>query len=350
MTGATAAPPPALPLAGVDERALPMLDALLDDPDLRLLALGFSKDPNAKTVVLAFPAHARWPVYVVKLASTDAGVSALRAEAAALCAIDRGALGTIEATVPAVLGWTSWQGRMGLVTAALPGTPMLSAYHRWHHTARRVLVEADFALAGDWLAALQDATAGRRALVDMESTVVDMLPRRFPERGAGREAAQRLRAIGRRLRRSTTPRTTVHGDLWLGNILQQAGRVTGVVDWELGQADGEPVRDLVHFALSYALFLDRHTRPGRLVAGHPGLRSGRWGDGVAYALGGRGWFPDLVEGFIRSGLARLGADPKEWRSAALAGVAEGAATADQPAFAAENLRLFLRLTATDQTP
>ncbi|HEY8736036.1 MAG TPA: aminoglycoside phosphotransferase family protein [Candidatus Dormibacteraeota bacterium] len=350
MTGATAAPPPALPLAGVDGPELPMLDALLDDPDLRLLALGFSKDPNAKTVVLAFPAHARRPVYAAKLASTEGSLLALRTEAAALYAINRGALGKIEATVPAILGWTSWHGRTGLVMAALPGTPMLSAYHRWHHTAGRVLVGADFALAGDWLAALQDATAGRRARVDMESAVVDILPRRFPERGAGREAAQRLRAIGRRLRRASTPRTTVHGDLWPGNILQQAGRVTGVVDWELGQAEGEPVRDLVHFALSYALFLDRHTRPGRVVTGHPGLRSGRWGDGIVYALGGRGWFPDLVEGFIRSGLYRLGADPEAWRSAALAGVAEGAATADQPAFAAENLRLFLRLTATDQTP
>ena len=80
-----------------------------------------------------------------------------------------------------------------------------------------------------------------------------------------------------KLRQQSVPRTTVHGDLWSGNILVAGGKVTGVVDWECGRVSGEPVRDLVRFALMYALYLDRRTKPGRRVVGHPGLRAGEWG-------------------------------------------------------------------------
>ena len=60
----------------------------------------------------------------------------------------------------------------------------------------------------------------------------------------------------------------MHGDYWPGNLLLHRGRVSGVVDWEAGALAGEPLRDVVRFVLSYALYLDRHTRAGR-----PGRRA-----------------------------------------------------------------------------
>ena len=112
-----------------------------------------------------------------------------------------------------------------------------------------------------------------------------------------------------------------------------------------GMVAGDPVRDLARFALSYALYLDRHTRPGRAVAGHSGLTAGNWGAGIEYAIGGEGWFPDLFRSFLQNGLVRLGADPERWRDAVLAGLVDVAATADHIEFARSHWRLFDRLSA-----
>ena len=60
----------------------------------------------------------------------------------------------------------------------------------------------------------------------------------------------------------------MHGDFWFGNLLTRDGVVSGVVDWEHAAAQGSPLRDAVRFVLSYSLYLDRHTRPGRRVLGH----------------------------------------------------------------------------------
>jgi hypothetical protein len=137
--------------------------------------------------------------------------------------------------------------------------------------------------------------------------------------------------------------TAVHGDLWFGNVLVGGGRVSGIVDWESAARSGDPVRDLVRFALGYALYLDRRTRPERGVRGHAGLVAGEWGAGLEFAVEGSGWFPELFQGFLRSGLERLGAEAAVWRDHVLLGLAEIAATADDPAFAARHLQLFRRL-------
>jgi Phosphotransferase enzyme family len=184
----------------------------------------------------------------------------------------------------------------------------------------------------------------------MDAGVAARLSRRFPDVLALDDDLDRLAEICARLRRSATPRTAVHGDLWLGNVLLDGPSVSGVVDWEGGAASGEPVRDLVRFALMYALFLDRRTKVGRRVPGHRVLRAGEWGAGVVYALDGTGWFPDLFRRFLRNGLARLGASPASWRDAALAGIAETAALTDDGDFARLHLELFRRLTSERLLP
>jgi hypothetical protein len=177
----------------------------------------------------------------------------------------------------------------------------------------------------------------------MDGGTTELLRRRFAGDPLLDDRLARLNDIHNRLRSTATPRTAVHGDFWFGNVLMAGKQISGVIDWEGGVASGEPVRDLVRFALSYALYLDRHTRPGHRVAGHRGLRAGEWGAGITWSFEGEGWFPDLVRGFIRSGLERLGADPGCWREALLAGLAEVAATADHLDFARMHWDLFDRL-------
>src|SRR4029079_12702792 len=125
--------------------------------------------------------------------------------------------------------------------------------------------------------------------------------------------SQSMRAIRSGLQTATgplaaarMPTTVVHGDYWCGNLLVHRGRVSGVVDWEAGEPAGEPLRDVVRSVLAYALYLDRHTRPGRPVAGHPGLRAGRFGAGVLAALAGRGWVARPARPFVEAAVARPG--------------------------------------------
>ena len=313
---------------------------------LRSLVLGTSKDPNAKiTVLLVSPGDSR-PVLAVKAPTTDAAARAVEAETRLLIDVAKLQLAQILDTIPRVEEVVDFNGRPAAVTTALQGTPMTTTYLRWRHTARSSRVEADFAAVADWLAELQRRTATHAAPVDMDGEVSSRLRSRFADDQELGADLDRLAELHEKLRRQSVPRTTVHGDLWSGNILVAGGRVTGVVDWECGRVSGEPVRDLVRFALMYALYLDRRTKPGRRVVGHPGLRAGEWGVGVEYALDGTGWFPKLFRGFLSEGLARLGAAPESWRDAAVAGIAEVAALTDEQEFARRHLELFRRVSGT----
>jgi aminoglycoside phosphotransferase (APT) family kinase protein len=310
---------------------------------LRSLVIGLSKDPNAKlTVLLVSPSSGR-PVLAVKAPTTNVGARAIDVEMRVLAELRGRRGGGVIGTIPSVVEVVDFDGRPAVVTTAVPGRPMTASYARRRHAAHPARVAADFAAVRDWLAQLQIGTRGPRAPLEMDAGVSQRLEARFSDDPRIRADLDALAEVHARLRRDATPRTAVHGDLWFGNVLCDGGRVSGVVDWECGSASGEPVRDLVRFALSYALYLDRRTRPGRRVPGHRGLRAGTWGAGVAYALEDGGWFPDLFRRFIQNGLVRLGASPERWRDAAIAGVAEVAALTDDDAFARHHLELFRRL-------
>jgi aminoglycoside phosphotransferase (APT) family kinase protein len=310
---------------------------------LRSLVIGLSKDPNAKlTVLLVSPSTAR-PVLAIKAPTTDVAADAIEVESRLLAALRRRRAGGVIGTIPSLVEVVEFEGRPAIVTTAVQGRPMTASYARRRHTADPARVAADFAAVREWLAQLQTGTRGPRAPLDMDAGVSLRLETRFSQDPAIAADLEVLAEVNARLRRDATPRATVHGDLWFGNVLCTGGRVSGVVDWEAGSSSGEPVRDLVRFALSYALYLDRRTRPGRRVRGHRGLRAGTWGAGVEYAVEGEGWFPDLFRRFIQNGLARLGASPGSWREAAIAGVAEVAALTDDDAFARHHLELFRRL-------
>ena len=267
----------------------------------------------------------------------------VRDEGDLLGALQQRGLGALAATVPRPVGYVTAEGLPGLVTTALVGLPMTVAYHAWHHTARRRSVRADYRAAGDWLEGLQRRTAGRRTS--------DAARRRDPSIEARFGQQTELDCCdgsADRLRAQTTPRTAVHGDYWFGNLLLDDGQVVGVVDWESGPLHGEPLRDVARFAVSYSLYLDRHTAPESKVSGHRGLRAGPWGAGLTYAVSDPGWYGQLLREFCASALSRLGADPDVATDVLIAGIADVAATADHSEFAASHLEVLIRLLAEEK--
>ena len=316
---------------------------LVDDVGGRAVCLAMSKDPNAKVTVLLFRPGEDLPGYVAKVPTTDAAVRSVQREEGRLAHIGRLELGPIAATVPRIVAIAQHAGRPVLVTTALPGRLMLASYHTWRHTARPAAVRADFSAAGQWLAELQRRTSRCQSELTDALGAAAAITRRFGDDPGLAGDIEQLSALRDRLAGHRVPQTVVHGDFWPGNLLLADGRVRGVIDWECAVPDGPPTRDLARFVITYSLYLDRHTRPGRLVAGHPGLRAGQWGAGLEYALGGTGWYGELAQRFITDGLRRLGVPPDRWRDVVLAEIACIAAEADHPDFARNHLLLLRRL-------
>jgi aminoglycoside phosphotransferase len=316
---------------------------------METVVVALSKDPNAKVTLLLIPRGSTRPTLAVKVPTTRGAEATILAERRVLEELQTRLPAAMLATIPTIAKLPDAQGGAALVTSALPGSPMRTRYHAWRHLARARAVSDDFKAVERWLARFQSATAGASEPVDMDNGSIAALRRRFADDLHLDGMLAILGAIHARLRTSKTPRTVVHGDFWFGNLLLVREEISGVIDWESGSSWGEPVRDLVRFALTYALYLDRHSKPGHRVAGHRGLRAGAWGSGIEFAVNGDGWFPDLFRSFVRDGLARLGADPTCWREAVLAGLAEVAATADHLDFARLHWQMFERLTESAPT-
>jgi aminoglycoside phosphotransferase (APT) family kinase protein len=332
---------------GLREARARTLHDFVASSGLQPLVLGTSKDPNAKVTILLVDATRRAPVLAVKAPTTEAAERAVQHELSVLADVHARVPGELALTIPRVVDTVSFEGRVTAVATALQGRPMTTVYLAGRHTSRRREVASDFAAVATWLERFQRATAGALGPLEMDCGVSDALRRRFGGDVLERDL-ERLAETYDRLRRNSVRRTVVHGDFWLGNALIDRGRVSGVVDWEAAAMSGEPTRDLVRFAHMYALYLDRRTRPGKRVAGHPGLCANEWGAGVRYALDGDGWFPYLFREFVGNGLARLGASRLSWRDAAVAGIAEVAAFTDDDEFARRHLELFRRVAGSGQ--
>jgi hypothetical protein len=307
----------------------------------RLVVLDHSHDPDARFVLLVFPAGEAEPRMAMKVAASRDAVDRVRAEASTLAALGLHRLQPLAATVPLDLGRPDDVTAAVLVTTAQPGVPMLVDYHRRGHTRRPGTVRADFAAAGRWLARMQSLTPGPRARLGLVTGAVSSARARLAGSAADlSEVLRRLDDLQERLGRYDAEQTLVHGDFWAGNILLRDGVVSGVVDWERGAASGNPVRDLARFAVTYSDYLDAHTRIGHTVRGHRGLVAGQPGGGVGYAIDGTGWYPDLVRGFVTDGLRRLGLPPVLLRDVMLAEVAAIATEASEADFSRRQWTLF----------
>lgn len=347
-------PPPAgpAPLRGpqpVRATRMPLAD-LVSAPGTRTVVISASRDINAKVVVLVLPPGADQPALAVKAPTTDVAARAVEREGRLLCDLARLRLRTVGRTLPRFVRVLDAGGRPAVACTALPGVPMSTTYHSWRHTARPARVQRDFAVVGSWLAGFQSDTADRPGPIALLGADLAAIEARWPGDLRVDELRSRLADSRRRLADISLPRSAVHGDLWCGNLLVHDGALTGVVDWEHGALTGEPLRDVARFALSYSLYLDRHTVSGRRVAGHRRLVAGRWGAGIGYAIDGTGWYPTLVREFVGSALDRLGAPRRITRDVLLGGLAEVAATADHPDFAEHHLELLLTLARSGRTP
>ncbi|MGH9044814.1 MAG: phosphotransferase family protein [Acidimicrobiales bacterium] len=320
------------------------LAELVGDFDGRVVCLSMSKDPNAKLIILMFRADETVPAYVAKVPTTDRAAQSVQLEASSLASLDRHRLGTLEKTVPRIVTIAEHEDRPVLVTTALPGRVMLASYHSRNHVARLAGVRDDFDAAGRWLAELHQVTA--RGSGDLSSSldgVVPALERRFGEDHDLPGDIEMLGELRNRLSGYQVPRGVVHGDFWMGNLLVGAGALCGVIDWEFSRPDGLLTRDLARFVVAYSLYLDRHTKKGRSVRGHPDLRAGTWGAGVEYAIDGNGWFSELVRQFFINGLMRLGLPASSVRDIVLAEIARIATEADDSNFAKAHLLLLRRM-------
>ena len=317
---------------------------LLEEPELRGVLMSASRDPDAKltfvTVGSRTPGDER---LVVKVATTVGAGAAVNAEGRMLVEMRRLGLGPLLSTVPRYVSSLAVDGRPVLVSTAVPGAPMSVAYHRWGHTARPAAVRRDFEAAFDWLGDLQTTTSREGSGTDWPALVLDKVTRRWDGHPALPAALARLDVARAGLAGQHPPVTAVHGDYWFGNLLVTNGAVTGVVDWEAASPQGSPLADAARFVLSYALYLDRHTRPGRRVRGHPGLRRQGFAPGIDYALCGAGWFPELVRETLRARLTGLGVDPARWYDVALVGIGDVAASANDDGFGTGHLQLLASL-------
>lgn len=332
-------------LAAVTGSRRDLLD-IVGDPSVRMAVLGASRDPNGKVTVLVLPDDPGLPRLAIKVPTTAAGAAAVARERRMLDALHSLGSSVIRSTAPLPVETVSAAGFDAMVLTLLPGTPMTTLYHRWRHTRSPRRVARDLGAVAEWLTRFHQETADSEACVEMDGGTVQRLRERFRDEPDLSEVLARVERACATLRRHRAPRTAVHGDLWCGNVLVGDGAVTGVVDWEEAELRGEPLRDLARFALTYALYLDRHTRPGALVAGHPGLRATTWGCGIDYLLDGDGWICDLLRAFLRLGMRRLGVPGDLWRDAVVAGVAEVAARADDDGFAREHVRVLARMAPT----
>jgi hypothetical protein len=333
-----------LPAAWALSNVQPLLDA--DSPGVLIAA---SRDPDAKLTYVRTerttdPANPQERL-VVKVPSTPGAGVAVEREGRMLVELRRMRLGSVTGTIPRYVESRLFQGRPVVVSTAMPGHPMSVDYHQWLHTSRPDAVRRDFELAGDWLAQFQAASSTKAGAVTWPEQVADDLCVRRPDHPLLAAALANLEEAQASLGECMTKGSAVHGDFWFGNLLVERGLLVGVVDWESGERDGSPLRDLARFALSYSLYLDRHTRLGHRVLGHPGLRRTGCAPGIRYALLGDGWLPRLVRTFLGDGLARLGLSRSLWYAVALTGIGEVAAMANDDQFAALHLELLAGLPA-----
>lgn len=343
MNTATKPPVGAPDLIAVDQ----VLREHLPPGPVRLAVVAMSRDDNPKAVVMATPHGQDGPALAVKVALTRGAAESVRAEAVALerlAGLDPTLLG---GTVPRRIALYDNAAGTFLVTTVSSGRPLAVDYHRWHHTSRRGTVEADFRAADAWLTRLGGIAVQAAAEPGgpREPGCADELEARWADDELAGAAAQVCRRARERIGELDAAHLA-HGDFWCGNILRSSGQVSGVVDWEHTRFGSSPVWDRVRFALAYTLYLDRHTRPGTRVHGHPGLTAGTWGEPVRYLLQGRGWYPECVGAFIASTAA--GQTPQTplsgtWRDAVLVGLGQVAAGSDQEDFARAHLGLLAEL-------
>ncbi len=240
----------------------------------------------------------RWTVVV----AADANSTEVLAEATAVTVLRARVDARTRATLPEPVCLVDVGRRTGMLFAALPGRPMTTDLG-----GPRCHLAAALAWLRDFWATSQGGSAQVGYLDRLgDGAFLEAVPPR------ARDTVERAL---RRLATQSTPRTAVHGSTSPATLRLDGSQVVGVDDWRRTAFAGEPMSDLVGFAVRYA--------PDLL----PGV-----------AADGRGGFAEMISGYLRAGLETLRADPELWLDLLVAGSA-GALHEPQPV--ANGARAFL---------
>ena len=282
------------------------------------LVAGVDRTAEAKVSLLLFDGAHRL-VAVAKVARNARGAAAVRAEFDALqWATSLPGLGE----VPRAIGYFEVAGMPVLVQSAVSGRTMTAAYYSPRHVTSVRLMERDFELAGTWLDTFAAVTRAESTSLQRsyETWIRPTLARYANSFDLSPGERELFAQISERCRRAATdpvPATARHGDYWMGNLLHDRHRITGVIDWERAARTAHPFTDVFKFPTSYGLYLDR-SRPwaGGRVPGHPGReddqgrwrRYGSWPNliGFGHAWFGTGSLPHLVRRWVVARCATLG--------------------------------------------
>ena len=326
--------------------------------------IGNGKAPSSKVSFLFLDAQGE-PAVVAKVARNDVAEQALRDELEALEAVRATGAESVLDGAPTPMGLERIEGRATLLLTGLSGRPLYASYHTPGHTSDRAVVTEDFNAAGDWLSRFQRETAAGAEPIGpdfIERFVRPVLDRYRADVGWDDDENAFFGEVEARLdslEGTAIPLAASHGDFWMGNLMLEGGRVTGVIDWEVAGVARPPFRDVYKFPTSYAFYMDR-AWPGRggAVPGHPGREdaAGRWrrfGDwpnllGFGHAYFGTGWFPDLVREWVGRHLVELGMPEAVNGAFFPLFLAEQATALDVPEFR-EGYRSLLRALAAERS-
>lgn len=247
---------------GARQGAFPYVRALasrngldLDRHRIALLTSG-AYDSN-KNAFFAFAPDAARPELILKATRTPAFNHRLEQEHAALCAIQERALAQ-RGTYPEAVFLDRHEGLAILAEKVVDGTPF-----RVVTTATPECPVAEAAI--DWVIELGSRSAvitvgNRSILKERFDTMLSRLAAAYDLTAAEhRFLEDTLERFG--ASRAELPLVFRHGDAGTWNVLVTPGGRPAFLDWELGEASGPPLWDLLDFTRSFGNWIAR-------IAGH----------------------------------------------------------------------------------
>jgi Ser/Thr protein kinase RdoA (MazF antagonist) len=215
-----------------------------------------------RMVFLMGPRH-QPPVAVAKLERHDHAQSILEGETANLLALQADArIGDWRRLLPQVLAVGEADEMVYRVERMLPGVPGTSVL------ASKGTLPRLRAAAATAIAELHQRTASTIPIdaarlepwIDDPTDTLLELSESRPTWAGYRLAIERMRTeLREKLLGRSLALSWVHGDYWPANVLvtDDAGTVTGIVDWDFAEAEGLPHLDLMHLFVSMRMIEQR---------------------------------------------------------------------------------------------